>query len=140
MSHLRLSVLLCALTIGLFNPLQGQQTGAAGDKEPKLVDFADMEYPKLAKAALIQGIVVVQAKLDDKGDVVEVSALSGPETLIPASLENAKKWRFRPNPKRTVILVYNFRVTSALSKSGCSHFEAYPPNFATITTCAPEIQ
>jgi outer membrane biosynthesis protein TonB len=128
------------LAISLVTASQSQQDSAISDKEMKLVDFADLEYPKLARTALVQGIVIVRAKLDDKGYVVDSTALSGSDVLIPDSLANARKWRFQPNAKKAVIIVYNFRVTNAVSKSGCSHFMLDPPNFATITSCAPQIQ
>jgi len=128
------------LAISLVTASQSQQDGAISDKEMKLVDFADLEYPKLARTALVQGIVVVRAKLDDKGYVVESTALSGSDVLIPDCLANARKWRFQPNAKKAVVIVYNFRVTDAVSKSGCSHFMLEAPNFATITTCSPQIR
>jgi|SRR4029077_9318194 TonB family protein len=121
-------------------PLRATQEGTISDKEIKVVDFADLEYPALARTAHIQGIVVVRANLDDKGKVVEAVAISGTDVLIPACLDNAKKWRFQPNPRKTVVIVYNFRMTSAVSKSGCSHFMLEAPNFATITSCVPEIR
>jgi outer membrane biosynthesis protein TonB len=117
-----------------------QQDEAISNKDIKLVDFAELEYPKLARAALVQGVVVVRAKLDDRGAVIDPVALSGPEALIPACLENARKWRFKANVRKAVIIVYNFRIVSALSKSECSRFEVEAPNFATITAPAPNIQ
>jgi hypothetical protein len=78
--------------------------------------------------------------LNDEGKVVEATAVSGNDILIPDCLANAKKWRFRPNAKKTVVIVYNFRMTYAVSKSGCSQFMLQAPNFATITSCVPTIQ
>jgi hypothetical protein len=117
-----------------------QESQSISDSEIKLVSSAELEHPKLASQALVQGIVVVRATLDDKGNVIETKALSGAEALIPACLGNARKWHFKPNPKKTVVIVYNFRVDATSSKPGCHHFAEEPPNFATITTCAPEIQ
>lgn len=110
------------------------------DRETKLLDFSDLEYPPLGRTALIQGIVVIRAKLDDKGNVIDTTALSGSEVLAPDCLSNAKKWRFKPNFKKAVIIVYNFRITEGESKSACTHFEVVPPNFATVTACMPKIQ
>jgi outer membrane biosynthesis protein TonB len=128
------------LAISFVTASQTQHDSAISDKEMKLVDFADLEYPKLARTALVQGIVVIRAKLDDKGYVIDSTALSGADVLIPDCLANARKWRFQPNAKKAVVIVYNFRVTDAVSKSGCSHFMLEAPNFATITTCSPQIQ
>jgi len=139
LSLLKASVLLVLLAIYPASLAHAQHDGTINDKETKLVDFADIEYPTLARTALVQGIVVVRATLDDKGSVVDATAISGSETLIPACIENAKKWRFMPNSKKAVVIVYNFRVTTTVSKSGCSHSSVEAPNLVTVTTCAPEI-
>jgi outer membrane biosynthesis protein TonB len=121
---------------------QGQRVSeqTIPDKDLKLVDFEDLTYPAPARAAHIQGLVVIRAALNDEGKVVDAVAISGGDVLIPASIENAKRWRFQPNPERAAIIVYNFRLTDALSKSGCSHFVIQAPNFATITSCLPTVQ
>jgi hypothetical protein len=85
-------------------------------------------------------LVVVRARLDDRGSVVDVDALSGEEALVSACLSNARKWRFKSNSKSAVVIVYNFRIVKNTSVSGCKHFAVQPPNLATITACAPEIQ
>jgi TonB family protein len=116
-----------------------QQDETIRDNETALLRFAELEYPKRASQARIHGIVVVRTKLDDSGNVDSATALSGAELLIPECLDNAKKWRFRPNPKKAAVIVYNFELSPAL-KPGCSSFVVEPPNFATITTCASEIR
>jgi len=105
LSLLKASVLLVLLAIYPASLAHAQHDGTINDKETKLVDFADIEYPTLARTALVQGIVVVRATLDDKGSVVDATAISGSETLIPACIENAKKWRFMPNSKKAVVIV-----------------------------------
>ena len=110
------------------------------NNDMKLVNFEGLTYPTVGRTARIQGVVVVRAGLDDQGQAVETSAISGPGPLIPDCLANAKKWRFQPNAEKAAVIVYHFRLTDAISKSGCSHFMLEPPNFATITSCVPEIQ
>ena len=140
---IRFSSLLFMTTIALFS------LGVANSAEPdepinnkqiNVVDYAELQYPPLARSALIQGVVVVRAKLDEKGNVVDAMAISGADTLIPACLDNARKWRFRPNAGKAVIIVYNFRIVQALTKSEHSHFALELPNFVTITAPAPEVQ
>jgi TonB family protein len=132
------SFLTCA--IGATTPAYGQRDAPISDKETKLVASAKLEYPTLARTALIQGVVVVRATLDEKGAVLDTAALSGAEALIPACLDNARKWRFKPNSRKEVIVVYNFRIAQEAPKPACGHFKVEPPNFATITACAPEIK
>lgn len=132
--------LLVPLAIGSSMLVLAQEDEMIADKDMTVVRFAELEYPKLASQALIQGIVVVRAKLDGNGSVVDSVALSGAEILIPACLENIRKWHFRPNYKKEVVIVYSFWVEGTALKPGCNRFTVEPPNFATITTCAHEIQ
>ena len=128
------------LAISSFGYVRAQQDATINDRDIKLVDFDGLTYPTIARTAHIQGVVVVRVKLDDKGRVRAATAISGAEILIPECLTNAKKWRFRSNAQNTAIIVYNFRMTDGITKSGCSHFMLLPPNFATITSCLPEAE
>ena len=120
--------------------LGAQQDGPIIDTEVKLVDFEDLIYPMVARTAHIQGVVVVRVTLDNQGKVVDAMPISGPPVLVFEASANAKKWRFQPNARKAAVIVYNFRLTDAISKSGCSQFMLLPPNFATITSCVPKIQ
>jgi len=103
--------------------------GAVSDRDMEALHFEGLRYPAIAKSAGIQGVVVVQVKLDDKGNVAEAAAISGKPMLIRDSLANAKSWRFRPNAQKTAVIVYNFKLV--FGDPGQFIFE--PPNFATIT-------
>jgi TonB family protein len=52
-------------------------------------------YPLEAKKAGINGDVVVEIKIDEKGRVESARALSGPDALKEAAVEASKKWKFR---------------------------------------------
>ena len=110
------------------------------DEDVKVVSFEDLRYPPLARMERVQGAVVVRVTLDDKGNVVESEAVSGAKLLLPDSLANAKKWRFRPNPSKAAVIVYNFRLTYGLCNTLTSQFNFLPPNVATITTCEQPVQ
>jgi hypothetical protein len=77
--------------------------------------------------------VVVRARLDRVGKVVEATALSGSQYLIPESVANVKKWRFQSNPHRVVVVVYNFRLSHAMCEYPSGFFELEVPNLATVT-------
>jgi TonB family protein len=109
------------------------------DKDVHLADFEDLSYPGAARVAHVQGIVVVRVTLDDHGRVASARAISGNEVLIPDSLDNVKTWRFQPNTEKAAVVVYNFRMVNADSKSGCSHFMLEAPNFASVTACVPKL-
>jgi TonB family protein len=125
-------VLGCALA-------QSQQDRTIYDKDISVIDYEDLEFPQLAVTARVEGVVVVRLKLDDDGKVLDAEALSGPSLLIHQSVENARKWRFKPNSKHAVIIVYNFRIEGACHSirqgGSASRMIFYPPNFAAITVC-----
>lgn len=54
------------------------------------------DYPADAKAARIQGTVVVVLTIDTKGKVVDAKAESGPEQLQACAVDYAKTWTFKP--------------------------------------------
>ncbi len=133
-----------ALTLILLDApsaIRAQQDGTVYDEDIKLVSFKDMEYPGLARATRIQGVVVVRLKLDSAGNVVEASPVSGSKALLPDCLVNAKKWKFKPNSHKDVVIVYDFRMDEgACHDKSKSLFLLKHPNLAVITTCDPVIQ
>ena len=108
--------------------------------EAQLVSFEDLAYPALARVTRIQGVVVVKATLDDEANVLTVSPVTGPKALIADCLANAKKWKFKPNPQKSAVIVYDFRIgTGACHDASHSLFQLVHQNFATITACDPVI-
>jgi protein TonB len=53
-------------------------------------------YPIIAKQARISGSVVVDAVLDEQGNVIEMKVLSGPPLLYGAALQALKDWKYEP--------------------------------------------
>src|SRR6516162_2601990 len=74
--------------------------------ELQLISVEDLEYPVSARRARVQGVVVVKIELDEEGNVADVFAISGAKDLIPDSLANAKKWKFKPAGRGETIIVY----------------------------------
>ena len=52
------------------------------------------QYPRPAKAARIQGTVVLQAGTSTAGQVESLKVLSGPPLLQESALEAVKTWRY----------------------------------------------
>jgi len=53
-------------------------------------------YPPIAKAARVQGDVVIAATIDKAGAVISERVVSGPAMLQQAALDAVKKWTFKP--------------------------------------------
>ncbi len=58
------------------------------------VHYAKPEYPRAAITARVEGIVWVRVTVSEDGLPLDAKPLSGPEVLIPNTMEAVKKWRF----------------------------------------------
>ncbi len=53
-------------------------------------------YSQIAQLARVQGVVTIEALIDEHGDVVQAQAIDGPGLLIPAALAAVMKWKYEP--------------------------------------------
>lgn len=53
-------------------------------------------YPQQARKAGVKGTVVVEITIDESGNVIKAEHKCGPALLAQASIEAARKWRFKP--------------------------------------------
>jgi TonB family protein len=53
-------------------------------------------YPPIAKAAHVQGVVVLHALLSKTGDIEDLQLISGPPMLTAAAMDAVKQWKYRP--------------------------------------------
>jgi protein TonB len=65
-------------------------------KAPRQTYNVNPEYPTLARETHIQGTVVVEAVIDEKGNVVQARAVSGHPLLIAAALKAVLQWKYDP--------------------------------------------
>jgi periplasmic protein TonB len=54
------------------------------------------QYPAIAKAAHIQGIVILQATISKSGSIQNLRVISGPPTLQQAAMDAVRSWRYKP--------------------------------------------
>ncbi len=54
------------------------------------------EYPRLAKAARVSGIVMLHATISKAGDIVNLRAICGPQMLQDASIKAVQQWKYHP--------------------------------------------
>jgi TonB family protein len=66
-------------------------------KEPQLISHVMPQYPLTAKEAGIQGDVVIQTTIDQKGNVVNTKVVSGPMMLRGPALDALKRWKYAPS-------------------------------------------
>ena len=65
-------------------------------KAPRQTFSVQPEYPVLARQTHVSGTVVVNAVIDEHGNVVGARALSGHPLLIPAALKAVLQWKYEP--------------------------------------------
>jgi TonB family protein len=71
------------------------------------------KYPRFAKAARIEGTVVVEILLDGKGKVVTACAATGHPLLKDAAVKAVLQWKFKTRCKGCFLLewiVFNFKL------------------------------
>jgi protein TonB len=61
-----------------------------------LVHRVEPTYPALARAARVQGEVVLTAVISPNGDIENLQLVSGHPMLVPSALSAVKQWRYKP--------------------------------------------
>lgn len=140
MSRIRTLVAIGFVALAMCHS-SAQEEQTVSDEDISISFFEEMPYPALAHAAHREGAVVVQVKLDDKGNVVSAKAISGSKMLVRDSLANIRKWRFHPNSNKTAVVIYEFHLVEGRCDVGRKGlFVLKEPNVATVTTCVAEWQ
>jgi protein TonB len=87
-------------------------------KQPQQVKRVEPDYPALAVKAHIQGIVILEATVNDNGDVSEVKLLRSANPLLDREAEIAlKQWRYSP------LVLNGIRVPFVLTVTLSFHLE-----------------
>ncbi len=68
----------------------------AAAEAPTLIHRVEPVYPKEASAGRIQGTVVVEATVDEQGNVQDVKILRSIEQLDDAAIAAVRQWRYEP--------------------------------------------
>lgn len=61
-----------------------------------LIKRVEPSYPPLARAARVQGDVVLTAVISVNGDIENLQLVSGHPMLVPAAITAVKQWRYKP--------------------------------------------
>jgi len=75
-------------------------------------------YPPLARAAHLQGQVVLQAVISKQGTIENLRVLSGHPMLVPAAIEAVRQWRYRPYILNTEPVEVETQITVNFSLTG----------------------
>jgi periplasmic protein TonB len=69
---------------------------SAGVMVGMLLQKTQPVYPPIAKAARVEGTVVLQATISKTGSIQNLRVISGPAMLQPAAVNAVKSWRYKP--------------------------------------------
>lgn len=61
-----------------------------------LIRKVEPSYPTLAKAARIQGDVVLKAIIDKEGNIQDLQLVTGHPMLVQAAIDAVRQWHYRP--------------------------------------------
>jgi periplasmic protein TonB len=61
-----------------------------------LIQKIEPQYPPLARAARVQGEVILSAIIDGSGQITNLQLVSGHPMLVPAAIAAVKQWRYKP--------------------------------------------
>ena len=91
---------------------------------PVVVERVEPMYPAEARAARISGIVIVEAKIDEFGSVVDVNVLKPlPFGLDQAAVDAVRQWKFRPAMKDGKATPVTFNLTVNFKLAGVPPIE-----------------
>jgi protein TonB len=85
-------------------------------KPPRQTYAVQPEYPLLAMQAHVSGTVVVNAVIDEHGNVVQARALSGHPLLVPAALKAVLLWKYEPTLLNGTPVAVEMEVTVHFSR------------------------
>jgi periplasmic protein TonB len=71
------------------------RTGGA-IREPRKIRDAPPIYPEIARAAQVEGLVILEATIDERGVVTDARVLRSVPLLDAAALTALKQWRYTP--------------------------------------------
>ena len=79
-------------------------------KEPTLIHRVEPVYPLLALARQLEGVVILEAIVDNEGRVESVKVLRSPGVFEQAAVEAVRQWRYSPvilngRPERFILTV-----------------------------------
>jgi protein TonB len=65
-------------------------------REPRKIQDAAPQYPEIARAARVEGLVILEATIDERGFVTGARVLRSVPLLDAAALAALKQWRYTP--------------------------------------------
>ena len=76
---------------------EGDAVRAVGEiQPPKLIKEVFPKYPEVARQARVEGIVILEAKADEQGNIIDAKVLRSIPLLDQAAIDAIKQWKYEP--------------------------------------------
>jgi len=77
-------------------PAQSLFKAGQGVREPKRISGVTPEYPLIARNARVQGVVILEAVINERGEVGRMKVLKSVPLLDQAAIAAVQQWRYTP--------------------------------------------
>jgi periplasmic protein TonB len=78
-------------------PVNVSQPAIGGQLQPpQMISSAAATYPSNARMQRVQGVVVLDALIDETGKVAETTVVTGPPLLVSSAQESVRNWKYKP--------------------------------------------
>jgi protein TonB len=74
----------------------GPMRVSSGTMAGQLISRPDPVYPPIAKAAHVQGAVILHAVISKTGTIEDLKVVSGPPMLTASAIDAVKRWKYKP--------------------------------------------
>ncbi len=88
------------------------------DEAPVPISAPQPKYPQMARDAEIEGLVIVQADIDEFGNVVSARVLKSVPMLDQAAIDAVMQWKFKPAKQRDVPVPVRYSVPVRFTLTG----------------------
>ncbi len=78
------------------NPMPAAARVGGGVRPPRKIKDAPPVYPVEAQAARVQGVVILEARVDETGNVSHTHVLRSIPLLDQAAVDSVKQWQYEP--------------------------------------------
>lgn len=139
-TNVRSSLFIAALlAFGLVRmPVLGSEVEMA--VEPKVISFAEMRYPLVARLKGIQGSVVLSGTVGEEQTLSDITLIFGTPELSEGCKDNVRQWKFANKPNERVVVVYLFRISTGICILPCnSQMLFWPQGIVTVTIGQPAV-
>ena len=140
----KLSLIIYLFTI--FSISAAAQTGNSNQtaEQPQVISATAPQYPAAASALGIKGEVVVEVKINEKGEVTAAKSVSGRDRLYEASEKAAKDWKFsesfaRDKKERTALITFNYSILFDTNQRSRENIVIFKPPYTVEVILNPGI-